>query len=311
MNLSPKQWVLLTAIISGCSVYYNSFAVKGLDPVGFAMAKNLLAALALVGVLAIGAQWKQFLSFTRSQWMQLLAIAVIGGSIPFALFFGGLSIATGATAAAGAASASFFYRLMFIFSAILAVAFLRERPSLKAGIGVAIILGANLLYLTTLKGFSIGIGEMMVLAATLMWSAETILLKKSLSWISPDALATARLGLGSIILFAAMVAFMPASVGALAALPLAPLLISALFIVGFTMTLYRGLAGLGVTNTTAILTLGGLVSAALPILLSSKLPGLVEGLSLVLIALGTGLVLTSRQAPQTGRIEAKPTSTRA
>ncbi|MCL6088883.1 MAG: DMT family transporter [Candidatus Marsarchaeota archaeon] len=287
MNLSPKQWVVLTAVISGVAVYYNSIAVRGLDPVGFAMAKNMMAALGLVGILAIGAQWRQFISFSRQQWLQLLAIAVIGGSIPFALFFGGLSMA------ANGAGASFIYRLLFIFSAILAVAFLREKPNWKTAGGVGIILLANILLLLNFKSFAIGTGELMVLAATLMWSTENILLKKALAWISPDALAAARLGMGGLILLAASAVLAPAGMATISALPLVPLILSALLILGFTMTYYRGLAGTSVSEATAILTLGGLVSALLPILLNNRLPGVIEGLSLALIGLGVAVVLAS------------------
>ncbi|VVB57489.1 EamA-like transporter family protein [uncultured archaeon] len=294
---------MLTALISGVAVYYNSIAVKGLDPVGFAMAKNLLAALVLAGALLMLGTWKQFAKFTRAQWVQLLGIAVVGGSVPFALFFSGLSMA------ASPASGSFVYRLLFLFSAVFGIAFLREKLNFKTVAGVGIILAANLVLLLNLSAFSFGLGEALVLAATLMWSAENVLLKKALAWISPDALAAARLGLGGMILLAAMAAWnaaMPgASVGSLAslaALPLLPLLVSALLIVGFTMTYYRGLAGLAVSEATAILTLGGLVSALMPALLGSKLPGSLESVSLVLIALGAGLVLASARS-----VSAKPT----
>jgi len=292
MNFSPKQWVLLTALISGVSVYYNSMAVKGVDAIGFAAAKNMLAALVLVGAIALSSRLGELKQLGRSQLLQLLAIAIIGGSIPFALFFGGISMAS-----AGAAGSSFIYRLMFFFSAIMAVVLLRERPSVKTAAGVVLILLANLLYLLSIKSFVFGIGELMVLGATLMWSAETILLKKSLAWISPDALAAVRLGAGSAILFAAIMLFMPASAAAIVSMPLVPLVVSALFILGFTTTFYRGLSGLGVSEATAILTLGGLVSAGLPILLSSRLPGVMESISLVLIAIGVGVVLTSRTIP--------------
>ncbi len=287
MNLSPKQWVVLTALISGVAVYYNSTAVRGVDATSFAMAKNLLATVALLGIAAIGTQLKQFQSFSRQQWLQLLAIAVIGGSIPFALFFGGLSMA------ANGAGASFIYRLLFIFSAILALAFLREKPNWKTAGGVGLILLANLLLLLNFKSFAIGTGELMVLAATLMWSAENILLKKALNWITPDALAAARLGIGGMILLAAMAVIAPASVASVAALPLLPLILSALLILGFTMTYYRGLAGTSVSEATAILTLGGLVSALLPILLNNRLPGVIEGLSLALIGLGVAIILAT------------------
>ncbi len=292
MTLSPKQWVLLTALISGCSVYYNSIAVKGLDPVGFAMVKNLLATVVLAGIVLLAGTWKQFANLKKEQWLQILAIAIIGGSIPFALFFGGLSIAS------STASGSFIYRLMFIFSALMAVAFLRERGNLKTAAGVGLILMANLAILLTINAFSFGLGELMVLAATLMWSAENILLKKTLAWLSPDALAASRLGMGGIILLAAMAMMAPAGLASIAVMPLLPLLISALFILGFTMTYYRGLAGTTITEATAILTLGGLVSALLPAVLSSKLPGALESVSLVMIAMGAGLVLTSRPGPQ-------------
>jgi drug/metabolite transporter (DMT)-like permease len=289
MRLSAKQWVLLTALISGIAVYYNSIAVKGIEPVGFAAAKNIIAAIVLAAFAFSASRLDEFRKLNLVQILQILAIALIGGSIPFALFFTGLSIV------ANGAVSSFIYRLVFAFSAIFAVIFLKERIGWKTGIGVGLILAANFAYLLNSANLSFGAGELLVLAATIMWSAENILLKKALEWISPDALAAARLGIGGMILIFGLIVFAPAKASAILSIPIFPLIASAFLIIGFAATYYRGLSGLAVSEATAILTLGGLVSAALPALINSKLPTSIEAISLLLIALGGWIVFMQAQ----------------
>ena len=56
----------------------------------------------------------------RGQWGALAAIGVIGGSVPFVLFFEGLSSATSPQAA-------FLHKTLVLWVAVLAVVFLGER----------------------------------------------------------------------------------------------------------------------------------------------------------------------------------------
>lgn len=272
--------MLATAISSGMAVFYNSFAAKGVDALAFTLAKNSITALFLVGMLLALGSWREFASLSRKQWLTLGAIAVIGGSIPFALFFWGLSTA------ASAGGASFIYRFLFFFASAIAVVFLRERPKANTILGVGAILLANLLLL---GNFTFGIGEAAVLAATVLWAAEHSLSKKALEGISPTAVASSRLALGCGILLA--IAF---ATGSASALPFAfgiPALISGVLLLIFVLTWYNGLAKIPVSEATAILSFGGIVTALLQFAFAGKMPTLLEGASFALVAAGVAVIL--------------------
>ncbi len=281
-------FALATAFVSGCSIFYNSFAVKGFDPLAFTVAKNSLAALFLIGIaLSIG-HWGEISRLSRRQWLTLFAIAIIGGSIPFALFFQGLAIAQSAS------TASFLYRMLFIFASVLAVFFLRERPSPKVLAGVALIFAANALLIGKI-GF--GSGEILVLAATVLWAGENILSKKALAEISPSVVGAARMALGSAILVAMLFATGNFSLASSGSMFGSAAIISALFLTLYVATYYRALALIPVTEATAILSAGGIVTALLSFAFSGKIPTLSEAISLLLIACGVVLLLGFNPIP--------------
>lgn len=280
--MNPRFWILATALISGFSIVYNASVVKGADPVAFTTLKNAMAAVAVLAVaLALGS-WPSFARLTRQQWTKLLAIAVVGGSIPFALFFTGLSLAS------SGGMASFIYRILFFFTAGFAAVFLREKINARFLAGVAMLLAANALML---NGIHFGAGEVLVLMATLMWAAEGVLAKQALADIAPDAVATVRLGAGSLLLLGGL-----AATGRLGGFESGTIfgssaLVSAAFLTLFALTWYRGLARLPLSEATALLSLGGLVSVAASALMSGTLPAFSESASMLLLLAGVMLVL--------------------
>ena len=131
--------VLLTAIISGFSIFLNAFAVKGIDSSIFTFSKNLLVVFLLSGVLISLRAWKEITSLHRSQWLLLTLIGLIGGSIPFLLFFKGLQLSIGPTA-------SFLHKSLFIYATIFSVLFLKERVNLKFIIPALLLLLGNFVF---------------------------------------------------------------------------------------------------------------------------------------------------------------------
>ena len=98
---------LVTATISGFAVFLNSYAVKRFDDATvYTTAKKGVAGVLLL-LLAVpvlrSAAGKRPAPKPRSgaQWLALLAVGIIGGSVPFVLFFEGLARAS-STQAAGA-----------------------------------------------------------------------------------------------------------------------------------------------------------------------------------------------------------------
>ena len=179
-----------TAAISGLAVYLNAFGVKLVpDAAVYTTAKNAVAAIILVALaVGVGAGSEARLLDGRRR-AGLLAIAVVGGSIPFVLFFSGLAIATAPTAA-------FIHKTLFIWVAVMAVPLLGERIGLiqVAALGVLLV-GQALIAPPTGMGW--GPGETMIAAATLLWSVEVILAKRLLTGVSAPLLGAARMGLGA------------------------------------------------------------------------------------------------------------------
>ncbi len=118
----------VTAVISGFAVFINGYGVRAWseisDPTTYTTLKNVVAAAVLVTVATLLTRRKSSESVTlphgAAQWSGLAAVAVVGGSIAFVLFFEGL-------ARASSGQAAFIHKTLLIWVAILAVGILRER----------------------------------------------------------------------------------------------------------------------------------------------------------------------------------------
>src|SRR3989338_4101548 len=110
--------VLATAFISGFSIFINKFGVAGINSSIFTFGKNTAVAIFLLSIILMTGNFRKFADLKRKQWLDLAAVGLIGGSIPFLLFFRGLQLTS-------AAAGSFIQKMMFIFVAVTAVFFLR------------------------------------------------------------------------------------------------------------------------------------------------------------------------------------------
>ncbi|PIN68017.1 hypothetical protein COV94_06270, partial [Candidatus Woesearchaeota archaeon CG11_big_fil_rev_8_21_14_0_20_57_5] len=64
--------ILFTALVSGFSIFLNSWAVKGFDSSVFTFSKNLLVALLLSAVLLGIGMRDQLMRLKAGQWRQLM-----------------------------------------------------------------------------------------------------------------------------------------------------------------------------------------------------------------------------------------------
>jgi drug/metabolite transporter (DMT)-like permease len=187
---------LVTAVISGVAVFLNADAVRAFgNATAYTTAKNVVAALILLALVGTGSRTGARLTRprTRGQWAGLTAIGVFGGSVPFVLFFEGLS-------RAGSVQAAFLHKTLLVWVAVLAVVLLGERLS-----GVHLLaIGLLVLGQIGLGGGVSGLGsaEAMILAATVLWSVEVVLAKRLLAGVSSWTVGVARMGLGSLVLLA-------------------------------------------------------------------------------------------------------------
>ena len=268
-NQNTRRGVMLalaTAAISGLSIYINSFGVKLVpDAAVYTTAKNGVAAVILVGLaLALGAARETRALDTRHR-TGLLAIAIIGGSIPFVLFFSGLAMATAPTAA-------FIQKTLFIWVALMAVPILGERLGFIQ-IGALGVLLAGQALVAPPTGMGWGAGETMIAAATLLWSVEVILAKRLLVGVSAPLLGAARMGLGVVILIGYLaVSGRLGGLGAISGAALGWVLVTGLLLAGYVATWFGALREAPATIVTSILVAGAVVTGVLSALSNGTTP---------------------------------------
>jgi drug/metabolite transporter (DMT)-like permease len=274
-----------TALISGVAVFLNANGVKQVpDSAVYTTLKNGVAAMVLIGLLAaMPASRRALPALTGRQWLTLAAIGVVGGSVPFLLFFGGL-------AQASAPSAAFIHKTLFIWVAVLAVPLLGERLGWPQLAALAVLLGSQLL-LVNPQGISWGAGETMIAAATLLWSVEVIVARRLLPAIPSLVGGGARLGLGLVVLVGYLaVSGRLSSIGAVSAEGWFWVLLTGVILAGYVATWYAALKRAPATVVTSVLVAAAPVTAALTAVSSGTMPAPPVALGHGLVLLGAGVL---------------------
>jgi len=274
--------VFSTAIISGFSVFINKFAVAMNSPNIFAFAKNIIVAVLLVGLMLVFKNFKILFNLNKKQWGQLILLGLFGGSIPFLLFFEGLSKTS-------AAQGAFIHKTMFIFVAILAAFFLKEKINKNFILGGLLLLAGNLVVLKSFN-FYFGAGDLLVLSATLLWAVEAIFAKYILSELPGNIVAWGRMFFGAIFILIYLLATGQASqVLAINLSQLGWIAITAFLLFGYTATWYNGLKYIPASLASTILLLGLPITTLLTAIASGKII-IKEVLSVSLIFIGLAVI---------------------
>lgn len=283
---------LATAAISGVSTFINKLAVTAMnEPIAFSAVKNTLVALALVGAIVLLKKRGEIASLDRRNKLRLLAVGLVGGSLPFALFFTGLTTTS-------AVSAALIHKTLFIWVLLLAIPFLKEKMSPAQWLGAAALFGANL-FIGGFKGFEFNRGELFILTATLLWAAENIIAKKTLDNVSPLTVAAARLGIGALILLP--LAWWKGGLGDIAnmtAVHWGWTLLTAAFLAGYVLTWYAALKRAPAGFVAALLVPATLVTNILSAVFVTHAWSGGQALAALLFAAGTALIIVfSRLQP--------------
>ncbi|MGH9107163.1 MAG: EamA family transporter [Acidimicrobiales bacterium] len=190
-------FAVVNAVVSGVAVYVSSLGV-GLfhNAVLYTSMKNGVVGVALLfPALLLGSQRRRFRGLTRRDWAWLSVVAVVGGSVPYALFFSGLKMTTPVTGSLGD-------HLEFVLVAVFAVVFLKERFSPTMWAGMAVLL-AGVLLSSSLGLLRWNDGTIFIAISTLLFSVEWVIVKGLLRGrMTPLVVMTAKMALGSAILFA-------------------------------------------------------------------------------------------------------------
>jgi len=184
-------FALLTAIISGISIFYAKIAVVKISPLVLTTSRNLWVAFLFLVYFIFSKKLKNIKALKKNELINLTLVGLIGGALPFYLFFTGLSVI-------GAQTANFIHKSLFIWVSLLAYIFLKEKLNLNYWLAFILIFIANF-FLMPFK-FDFNRGELMVFSATLLWAAENILAKKILSRVSSETVGLFRMTVGSLIL---------------------------------------------------------------------------------------------------------------
>lgn len=255
-----------TALISGVSIFINAFAVKQLpDAAVYTTLKNGMAALILVGLAAMTVRPAEIRGMDRRSWGRLAVIGIVGGSLPFLLFFIGL-------AQASAPSAAFIHKTLFVWVAILAVPFLGERLGLAQLAALTVLLGGQVLVIPP-NGVTWGSGETLIAAATLLWAVEAILAKRLLASVPSGVVGAGRLGIGLVVLVGYLVVTgKDGAIGALSGEQWAWALGTGLILSAYVATWFAALRRAPASLVTAILVVGAPITATLQAIQTGALP---------------------------------------
>ena len=277
-------FALATAFVSGISNFINKIAVTSVkDPIVFTTLKNSIAAVFLVGFLAAIKKWPEIKSLTKKQWLKLILIGTVGGAVPFALFFTGLSKTS-------AINAALIHKTLFLWVFILAIPFLKEKISRWQWVGVGTIFAANL-FIGGFTGFKYNTGELMILGATLFWAAENIIAKKALSDMSSSVVAAARMSIGSAILIAFLYLRGGTVLPGLNSTQWGWTLLTSLLLFGYVSFWYKALKTAPATYVATLLVPATLVTNVLSALFITHSFAAKDLASSALFALGTVLVV--------------------
>jgi drug/metabolite transporter (DMT)-like permease len=276
-----------TALISGVAVYVNSHGVSRFgDATVYTTAKNAVAGVVLLALVMPGLTrprrpdaGRSALPRRRLHWLALLAVACVGGSVPFVLFFEGL-------ARADATQAAFIHKTLVVWVALLAVPLLRERVGTPHVLAIGLLLAGQAWLAGDPGTVVVGSGETMIFVATLLWAVEVVLVKRLLATLEPRTLAAARMAVGTVLLVAwVAVSGGWAELAGLTAEQWGWALLTGLLLSGYVATWYAALARAQAVDVTAVLVFGAVVTAVLGAADGASL----DGIGLGLVAAGTAV----------------------
>jgi drug/metabolite transporter (DMT)-like permease len=301
----PRRGYVLAVVnmlISGAAIYVNSLGVKMFaDSTLYTALKNCFVGVVLLVPFALSARSRSRLARTTPpQLLLLLLVALIGGSLSYALYFRGLQLSTPVTA-------SLVDHTQFLFVAVFAAIFLKERLGLGVWVALAVLLVGLTLGIST-SAVRLDEGVILVAAATLLFAVDFVVMKHLLGSVAPLTVMTFKMGLGSVLLLAYVAA--TGHLGLVTGLSLLQwgfILATGLILLAFTATSVLGLRHASATAVTAIPAASPIVTTALVLVSrhTSIPPARWIGLSLVLAAACVVFVLGRRRETPggEGRVE--------
>lgn len=184
-------FALITSVISGFAIFYSKISVAKIDPLVMAMSRNLYVAIIFFLLVLFSTKLSAIKDLKRKDLISLIFIGLIGGGIPFYLFFTGLKLI-------GPQTGNIIHKSLFLWVTVLGMIFLKEKLNLVYLISYVLVF-VGIFFFAPFK-FVFGRGELLILSATLLWAVENIIAKKALKNVSSNLVGLFRMGIGSLIL---------------------------------------------------------------------------------------------------------------
>ena len=294
-----------TALVSGVAVFVNSYGVRAIaSPAVYTTAKNLVAFLGLAAVALGAGTWPtrpgirglhllappsmgghaETSPTGPGTWVGLAYVGVVGGGVAFVLFFTGLS-QTAATPAA------FWHDTLVVWVAFLALPLLGERVRWWNVAAIGLLVAGQIALAQGVGHLAVEGGQMLVLAATLLWSVEVVVAKWLLRRFSAAAVSLVRMGIGGVTLLVYLAATGKLHLlTAFGASQISWALVTGLLLAGYVGTWMTALARARAVDVSSVLVASVFVTALLQDAAgTAHVAPQVAGL--VLVAVGAGLVL--------------------
>ena len=288
MNKETKGTIfaVMAAIISGFSIPINKVFVVNLDPTIFTAVRSLLIGIVFFFIASYKSKFN-FKSFKKISWKYLMAIAFIGGSFAFLLFFNGLKLTTSGRGA-------FLQKTMPLYITVLAFLFLKEKISKKYLYALFLMfIGVLAIYFSEINISELwsnpSLGDILIIGATFLWAIENIISRKTmLKGENNFIVSFARMFFGGLILFA--IVFLLGKTDLILSMSSQQIInisISTLILFGYVLFWYWSIKMINVSKASSFLLLSPAISLFLgSIMLGEPIPTL-ELIGCALIVIGS------------------------
>jgi len=290
---------LVTAFISGLAIPVNKIFVVGLDPTVFTAVRALVIGIIFYIIASFQGKSKRK-KFKKVPWKYLIAIAIVGGSFAFLLFFTGLKLTT-------AGRGAFFHKTLPFYITIFAFLFLKEKVSQKQTLALVLMLiGCTLIYSAKISSSEFwldpSLGDLLVVGATVLWAVEnTIARKVMIKGESNFIVSFARMFIGGIILLA--IVMLQDKIGLLFALTtqqIINLTVSIAILFGYVFSWYWSIKLINVSKASTLLLLAPVISLILGIIIFNEPVPNLQLFGSALILIGAYIVINVRSEFSTG-----------
>jgi drug/metabolite transporter (DMT)-like permease len=236
VSSSPRSWrgsllLLVAAMIWGSAFVAQRYGAEHMAFASFTAVRHALGALVLlVVVAAFDRSARRTRTERAARWRAVLlpglgvGVALSGGSL---LQQAGLQTTT-------AGNAGFITGLYMVFIPIVSWVVLRQRAGRWVWVGAAMGL-AGLYLLSVRDGFTVNVGDLLVLGCAVFWTGHILFLER-LGALDPFRLCVVQFGTCAIISLVVAVAFEPTPLSGVAQ-TLAPLAYAAFLSTGVGFTL--------------------------------------------------------------------------